>query len=152
MFWKIWQILQKHQKQPSSRKRCSENIRQIYKRTLMPKCDFNRVSCIFSEHLFLRTVLEGCFWNTPMFPSVFNKTAGGQAYNFIKRRLQHRCFSVKNLKFFKKKDFKEHLNIRISANGCFLPFRCKICIFQTWFYPNVFVSCFAWSFLLFLLQ
>ena len=44
VFWKIWQILQKHQTQPSSRKRCSENIHQIYKRTLMSKCDFNRVT------------------------------------------------------------------------------------------------------------
>ena len=33
------------QKQPSGgvlRKRCSENIQQIYRRTPMPKCDFNR--------------------------------------------------------------------------------------------------------------
>ena len=26
------------------RKRCSENMQQIYGRTLMPKCDFNKVS------------------------------------------------------------------------------------------------------------
>ena len=25
-------------------KRCSENIQQIYKRTPMPKCDFNKVA------------------------------------------------------------------------------------------------------------
>ena len=35
------------QKQPSRDvliKRCSENIQQIYKKTLMPKCDFNKVA------------------------------------------------------------------------------------------------------------
>ena len=35
------------QKQPSRdvpRKRCSENIQQIYRRTPMPKCDFNKVA------------------------------------------------------------------------------------------------------------
>ena len=46
-------------------KRYSENMQQIYRRTPMPKCDFNKVAkqlCwIFSEHLFLRTPLGGCF-------------------------------------------------------------------------------------------
>ena len=35
------------QKQPSRgvlRKRCSENMQQIYRRTPMPKCDFNKVA------------------------------------------------------------------------------------------------------------
>ena len=40
--------LQKHlQKQPLRcvlQKRCSENIQQIYRRTPMPKCDFNKVA------------------------------------------------------------------------------------------------------------
>ena len=34
-------------KQPSIgvlRKRCSENMQQIYRRTPMPKCDFNKVA------------------------------------------------------------------------------------------------------------
>ena len=37
----------KIQKQPSRgalRKRCSENMQQIYRRTSMPKCDFNKVT------------------------------------------------------------------------------------------------------------
>ena len=29
------------------RKRCSENVQQIYKRTLTPKCDFNKVASNF---------------------------------------------------------------------------------------------------------
>ena len=42
------------QKQPSRvvlRKKCSENMQQIYSRTLMAKCIFNKVA--FSEGLFL---------------------------------------------------------------------------------------------------
>ena len=62
------------------RKRCSENMQQIYRRTLMQKFDFNKVVkqlnwndisasvfsciiyCIFSKHLFLRTPVDECFW------------------------------------------------------------------------------------------
>ena len=70
-FDKIFKI----QKQPPGgvpRKKCSENMQQIYRGTTMPKCDFNKshfgmdvllqICCIFSEHLFLRTPLDGCFW------------------------------------------------------------------------------------------
>ena len=31
------------------KKRCSENMQQIYRRTPMPKCDFNKVACNFIE-------------------------------------------------------------------------------------------------------
>ena len=40
------------QKQPPRgvlRKRCSENMQQIYRRTSMPKCDFNKVASNFIE-------------------------------------------------------------------------------------------------------
>ena len=40
-------LLTNFQKQPSRgvpRKRCSGNIQQIYRRTPMPKCDFNKVN------------------------------------------------------------------------------------------------------------
>ena len=43
---------QSHQMQPSRgvpRKRCSENIQQIYRRTPMPKYDFNKYACNFIE-------------------------------------------------------------------------------------------------------
>ena len=61
------------------RKRCSEHIQQTCNRTPMSKCDFNKVAkatslkshfgmdvllyiCwIFSEHLFPRILLDGCF-------------------------------------------------------------------------------------------
>ena len=58
------------------KQRCSENAQQIYRRTPMPRCDFNKVakqshfgmcvllyiSWLLSEHLFLRTLLDGWFW------------------------------------------------------------------------------------------
>ena len=54
-------------KQPSTSiliKRCPENIQQIYKRAPIPNMDvLLQICCIFSEHLFLRTPLEGCFWS-----------------------------------------------------------------------------------------
>ena len=56
------------QRQPSRgvlRKWCSENMQQIYRRTLRPKCDLCevcKICCIFSEHFFQRTPMEGCFW------------------------------------------------------------------------------------------
>ena len=40
-------LTEKSQKQPSRgvlRKMCSENMQQVYRRTPMPKCDFNKVS------------------------------------------------------------------------------------------------------------
>ena len=40
----------------------SENMQQIFRRTLMPKCDFNKVAKQLSEYLFLGTPLGGCFW------------------------------------------------------------------------------------------
>ena len=53
-------INSKSQKQPSRgvlSKRCSENMQQIYRRTPMPKCDFNKVACNFIEI----TLRHGCF-------------------------------------------------------------------------------------------
>ena len=36
-----------------------------------------------------------------MLKSLFNKVAGPEACNFIKKKLQHRCFSVKFAKFLR---------------------------------------------------
>ena len=51
------------QKQPSSGvliKGCSENKQEIFRRTPVPKCDFNKVGLhsMFSEQLLLRESLE----------------------------------------------------------------------------------------------
>ena len=48
----IWHFLEilfgaQHQEQPPRgvlKERCSENMHQIYRRTPMPKCDFNKVA------------------------------------------------------------------------------------------------------------
>ena len=45
----------KEQKQPPKgvpRKRCSENMQEIYRRTSMPKCDFNKVENQTSAWMF----------------------------------------------------------------------------------------------------
>ena len=44
-----------------------------------------------------------------MLESPFNKVMDMQACNFVKKRLQHRCFSMKFVKFLRAPFFKEHL-------------------------------------------
>ena len=44
---------------------------------------------------------------------MFFKTGVPQAYNFLKMRLQHRCFPVKLEKFLRTPFFKEHLLLYI---------------------------------------
>ena len=39
-----YQNIQKQTSRGVRKKRCSENMQQIYKRTPMPKCDFNKVA------------------------------------------------------------------------------------------------------------
>ena len=46
---------------------------------------------------------------TPVLESLLNKVSGPQACNFIKKRLQHRCFSVGFAKFLGTPIFIEHL-------------------------------------------
>ena len=46
---------------------------------------------------------------TLVLESVFNKVAGLKAYNFIKKRLQHRCFPVDIAEFLRTSFFKEYL-------------------------------------------
>ena len=65
----LLQKIQKYlQKQPSRgvlKKKCSENIQQIYRRTPMPKCGFNNVAlrsgCFmcYLSHIFIRRGLHG---------------------------------------------------------------------------------------------
>ena len=54
---------------------------------------------------------------TPVLGPLFNKAAGLQVCNFIKKRLQHRCFPVIIANFLRI------LILRTSANGCFCLFR-----------------------------
>ena len=48
-------------------------------------------------------------WKAPELESLFNKVAGLEACNFIKKRIQQRCFPVKFAKLFKTPFFTEHL-------------------------------------------
>ena len=45
-----------------------------------------------------------------MLNSLFIKAAGLQGSNFMKKKLQHRCFPVNIAKFFRISFFKEHLS------------------------------------------
>ena len=60
----LWRerMLNKNNKKQLSKgvpgKRCSENMQQIYRRTTMWKCDFNKVA----KRLFHITTLGGCCW------------------------------------------------------------------------------------------
>ena len=53
---------------------------------------------LFSEQLFLRTPQGSCFC---VLESLFNKVGGFQGCNFIKKRLQSRCFPVNVAKFLR---------------------------------------------------
>ena len=46
-------------------------------------------------------VLKDFYRKTPVLESLFNKLAELKACNFIKKRLQHRCFPVKFAKFLR---------------------------------------------------
>ena len=107
-------------------KRCSKNMLQIYRRTHIPKCDFNKVvkqhcwnhtstwmfsckfGCTFSEHLFVRTPMDGCFWTssfTCLFAVKFVKFLGNfltvcsyrVTYAFQSEFTPYSCLSVKEL-------------------------------------------------------
>ena len=67
------------------RKRCSENIQQMYRRTPMPKCDFNN----FIE--ITTTLLKSHF---------------GIGSNFIEIIVRHGCFSVNLLHIFRTPFYK----------------------------------------------
>ena len=67
------------------RKRCSENMQQIYRRTPMPKCDFNKVakhgcSPVNLLHIFrapfAKSTSGRLLLKTPVPESLFNKVAG----------------------------------------------------------------------------
>ena len=96
-------------------------------------CSLLWICCIFSERIFLRRPLDGCFstfeyflfwklFNAYIFRSYHRKcsvkkdvlknfsnfTGGLQACNFIKKRLQIRCCPLKFSKLFKYTNLKEH--------------------------------------------
>ena len=61
----------------------------------------------------------------PVLKSLFNKVAGIQAYNSIKKKLQHRCFPVNIAKFLRTAFFTEQLR----------------CCFCKYFFSSDFTKC-----------
>ena len=64
------------------RKRCSENMQQIYRKTPMPKCDLNKVSQQLFTKQTLILFLARC-WNDP--PSLLSDD------EFKERSRSYRC-------------------------------------------------------------
>ena len=61
-WWMRMFVFNKLKKQPSRgvlKKRCSENMQQSYRRTPMPKCDFNKVAKLQSNFNEI-TLRQGC--------------------------------------------------------------------------------------------
>ena len=65
-----------YQKQPPRgvlMKRCSENMRQIYRRTRMLKCDFNKVA-LLKSHFGMGVLLQICYIFSEY---LYNNASGG---------------------------------------------------------------------------
>ena len=73
-------------KQPSRgglKKLCSENMQQIYRRTSMPECDFNKVaSKLYQNHT--SAWVFSCKFATFFRTTFYNNTSGGLLVNLVK--------------------------------------------------------------------
>ena len=73
----------------------------------------NKITCedteVEAHKYFSRKSFENFTGKTPVLESLFKKVAGPQACDFIKKRLQHRCFPVNVREFFKAPFLIEHL-------------------------------------------
>ena len=76
--------------------------------------------------------------------SPLNKVAGLKAWNFIKKRLQHRCFPVNIAKFLKAPFLKNiYLQTAISASLKIENYNYTIPIYETIYFWKKFVSVFG---------
>ena len=78
-----------------------------------------------SKQVFLK-ILQ-FHWKTPMLESLLNKVAGLKAWNFIKKRLQHRYFPMKLAKFWRT------LFLQNISGGCFWKLNC----FSSFYYHDL---------------
>ena len=74
---------------------------------------------------------------TPVLECLFNKAAGLQVFNFVKKRLQHGCFSViiakvLRISILKNIYFEEHLQTAASVYSNEV-LKCKNCVIKTCF-------------------
>ena len=94
-----------------------------------PGCPFMRLSCTIISSLTQKQPPEvfrgkSCSWKfrnvrrkTPVLESLLNKVIDLQAYNFIKKRLQHKCFPVSIGKYFRTAILK-NINERLLLLIC----------------------------------
>ena len=85
---------------------CQEFEKKVQKQAFT---DFLQDRCYYNLRKFYRKTL--------VLESLFNKVAGFQACKFIKKRLQHKCFSVKFVKFLRSPFFTEHLRCLLLKIG-----------------------------------
>ena len=122
-------------------KKCSEKFRKFYRKTPVPESFFNKVVGLKPATLLKKRLWHRCFpvnfvkfLRTPFFTehrrwlllkvatggwclvfvSLLNEVGGLKACNFIKKGLQHMCFTVNIAKFLRTLVFEE-----LSANGCY---------------------------------
>ena len=62
-----------------------------------------------------------------MYESLFVKIAGLQVYNFMKKRLRHRCFLCEYCELFKNTYFGKHLETTASEDTPTLTLSYEIC-------------------------
>ena len=75
------------------------NIIEVRKKAAVCRCS--------SKEVFLK--ISQYFQGNTCVGASFNKVAGLEAYNFIKERLQHRCFPVNIANFLKTDFLTEHV-------------------------------------------
>ena len=112
-------ILQKQPSRDVFRKRCSKNMQQIYRRTSMPKCDFNKVALQFYWNHTSAWVFSckfAAYFQNNFFRTPFRKNTSGGLFLILpnlviqlKKRLRHRCFPVNIGKLLKTAFFIEHV-------------------------------------------
>ena len=105
------------------------SAKQIFLKTLPTACNYiNEETTVhvfswevvkLSEAAFRRrsSKFRNIHRKPPVLEFVLNKLAGLQANNFIKKRLQHRCFLVNITKFL------EHAFLQNTSGYCFWTFR-----------------------------
>ena len=107
-------VLQKQPFRGVLRKRCSENKKQIYRKTPMPKCDFNKVAKQF-------TLTHGC---SPInllhiFRTSFLKNTSGGLFLVLKVSEYLFLHEIKNTVFLHKTIEKPYLNLHFKFHDFF---------------------------------
>ena len=76
---------------------------------------------VFLYQSFTDVLQNRCSWKikTPVLESLFTKVANLEAWNFIRKRIQHKCFPVKFEKILRARFFTEHLRwVLLGSTTC----------------------------------